>query len=847
MKIKTRIGRIFLLILVLVLTLSFSSCHTNNIPDPENPVIPPDGPIIESDILDITESGNYIINNKYLKININAPNVTLTSGYVPLMNIISGNVTLNGVTTSRVVLKGSCFLTVNDNSSVTKLEVEGSKSTADLFSSLNELLVIETASDTKINLNNALINIIGLASKVTIIGNGTINTVITNNFSFYDSDIPVDFIAYDEHPYNISEGERNTSVINKPIFYDYLDMPSVSTHKHDYNIDFITGFLKCDDCGNSIRTPYVAYLGENNEIVEVYTLNGSLPNGVTYDAAARVLTYTNNGSAKKVVIFTTDGSLIIDAPNDVVNHYGYAEMLDIKSVDYDTSYHEFGSVAFARIVRGHLLIENRGVVNIIFATGDLDGVNAVRVDNNGGKVGKAYAINDSIANTENEQPKQPGNIILVKDDYITDIIITTLTIEDIGSEVGSDSPYASTLNSLITENTFRGNGREVDPYLISSEYELILLSEKSKSDSFYRVTFRLENSLNMLNFNWIPIGSNDEFPFKATFEGNSKSIYNLTSTHGGLVHYAGSGMNIEELSLVNVNISGKKVGGFVNTTTKLDPLEDPYLMSFSLINSHISGGRITSTDKLGGLIGEAYGPNGSSSVGRCAIFDCSVTLEQLETSAYRVGGLIGYSSCLDAIIHNCTVNASPKAKVNNNGEKWVGGLIGGAGYLVNFDIDDFTFNGTAQSIIVPARSASGHAFNNVGLVNSSGEFIVGATSIHTANHTLGGALYDKDELNSRPYIISCLETHYKLKSLTDADYYLCSWSNDNGFLYYYRNGYTGPSGTVPAPNWAGDFYGVLASGANQNNPMYNTNGIVPMGDCNDPQTLLWLVVEIPTR
>jgi len=202
---------------------------------------------------------------------------------------------------------------------------------------------------------------------------------------------------------------------------------------------------------------------------------------------------------------------------------------------------------------------------------------------------------------------------------------------------------------------------------------------------------------------------------------------------------------------------------------------------------------------------------------------------------------------MDGIIWGCTVNVNPVATGNSKGVKWVGGMIGGVGAYVNLEIKDFTFTGTAQSTIIPDISAQGNAQNNVGLVNEAGEYIVGVTSLHTIGHTADGALYEKGELNSRAYIITNLETNYNLKCSTDSNYKLCSWSNDNGHLYYFKNGYTGPSGTVQPPTWAGDNYGVLASGGNQNNPMYNTSGIEPMGDCDDPQTLLWLVIEISSK
>lgn len=359
MKLKTRICSVILLILVLVLTLGFSSCKPTVKPDPDDPIVPSDDPvtpIIETDTLNITESGSYTINSKYVQINISAPNVTLTSGNVPFINITSGSVTLNSVTSARVVLKDNVHLIINENSNVTKVEVDGNNSSIELSHNLEELLVVESASNTSVKLNEANIGLVGLASKATFTGNGQILTVVTDNFSYYDSKLPVDYIAYQTPPYVSSGGSRNINGREKPVVQTYT--PEV--HTHNYVLNAETGYISCSGCTDTITTPYIAFLGENNELLtqNIYLLSGSLPSDeVTYNSSTNSLTYTNTGVARNVVIRTNGGTLTVNAPLDTVKHYGEAQVVTLAAVSVN-SYYENGSVDQVNIKKGRLVLTN---------------------------------------------------------------------------------------------------------------------------------------------------------------------------------------------------------------------------------------------------------------------------------------------------------------------------------------------------------------------------------------------------------------------------------------------------------------------------------------------------------
>ena len=405
------------------------------------------------------------------------------------------------------------------------------------------------------------------------------------------------------------------------------------------------------------------------------------------------VTYDRSGAtdSKTTIIRTNGGELTINAANDTVFHYGYAEIVNVIAVDKLNSYHEYGTTAFLEIAEGHLAVEEDGVVNVLYATAT--DPEDITVDNNDGTIGKAYANNENIDGT-----KHGGN---------AELEFTTIEEEE-----------------LIDDSKFRGEGTVASPFLITDENELMILSQMSSSDSFEGKVFRLERNLNMASFNWTPIGSNDATPFRGHIVGNSKTVSKLTGTKGGLVAYAGTGLKIENLALADINISGKKVGAFINTTSKTIALVEPAVANVTLINCDVLGGSLTSTDKLGGLVGECYGTNGSAGILTVDIENCDIDLDVLQSSAYRVGGLLGYMSSWTGMIKDCSVEANPVSTAS--GKTWVGGFVGGIAANVSVAVTGFSFTGTAQANIVNHLDENLHTIDECfGIVDQNGQYLIG--------------------------------------------------------------------------------------------------------------------------
>ena len=86
--------------------------------------------------------------------------------------------------------------------------------------------------------------------------------------------------------------------------------------------------------------------------------------------------YTGDTSAQNVVIRTNGGELTINAPDDTVNHYGNAVVIDVQAVA-PTSYYEYGTVSFAKITTGRIVVTEKAEIGGIHISATESGENKV--------------------------------------------------------------------------------------------------------------------------------------------------------------------------------------------------------------------------------------------------------------------------------------------------------------------------------------------------------------------------------------------------------------------------------------------------------------------------------------
>jgi hypothetical protein len=192
-----------------------------------------------------------------------------------------------------------------------------------------------------------------------------------------------------------------------------------------------------------------------------------------------------------------------------------------------------------------------------------------------------------------------------------------------------------------------GDGSAESPYQISSVTDW---QELMTTSGDWNEHFILTADVNPVGVTLTPVG-NESTQFTGVFDGNSHTISNLTITAStqdyiGLFGYVGSGGQIRNLGVEDVNITGRNyVGSLVGVN------------SGTLISCYATGS-VSGTDLVGGLVGMNYGGT---------LTACYATGSVIGTN-YYVGGLVGWND--SGTLTACYATGS----VTGTGA--VGGLVG---------------------------------------------------------------------------------------------------------------------------------------------------------------------------
>lgn len=258
--------------------------------------------------------------------------------------------------------------------------------------------------------------------------------------------------------------------------------------------------------------------------------------------------------------------------------------------------------------------------------------------------------------------------------------------------------WATACDHDIDRNFSGGSGTEIDPYLISSQSDLICLSVRLTQGFRYEGTFFRQTRDIVFNedpktVDWdgdgdidtnddsgfLPIGSSS-IPFSGSYNGNYKTISNLFIDRNyprqglfGYIKMESTIASIRNVGLVDCSITGRGSVGLIGyaylyTNTSADT-------KLTITNCYATG-TITGDDNVG-LIGNAYVATISSADASLTIDNCYAT--GTVTGNSMVGGLIGYieanvinnsEGTTSLMINNC------HASVIISGVHKAGGLIG---------------------------------------------------------------------------------------------------------------------------------------------------------------------------
>ncbi len=155
---------------------------------------------------------------------------------------------------------------------------------------------------------------------------------------------------------------------------------------------------------------------------------------------------------------------------------------------------------------------------------------------------------------------------------------------------------------------------------------------------------KLGNDIDLADYEWTPIGT-ETYPFKGTFNGDSKTISNLkinkpTESYKGLFGVVGTDTVIQNLQMVDVSITGYgwlgSVAGFhMNGSTLF------------IDNVDVTGLTLNGHRMIGGILGQSYN-GGTTEIKNCDLNDVTInnTVADKGGNGDKTGGIIGHAGSI---------------------------------------------------------------------------------------------------------------------------------------------------------------------------------------------------------
>ncbi len=179
------------------------------------------------------------------------------------------------------------------------------------------------------------------------------------------------------------------------------------------------------------------------------------------------------------------------------------------------------------------------------------------------------------------------------------------------------------LTAHAEDHIWQGDGNENNPYLVSSEADLLEMQESGQK--YNGKYFKVTEDITVTNEGFIGIG-NSSNPFKGNFDGDSKRItlgIEVGASNVGLFGYLGSGAVIEDVTVEgsvtgNCNVGG--IAGYNNGGTIRNCISKAVIMTSDNsggaggIVGNMTGGTIERCTNKGNLIAGFTSTSGSSKI-----------------------------------------------------------------------------------------------------------------------------------------------------------------------------------------------------------------------------------------
>lgn len=231
--------------------------------------------------------------------------------------------------------------------------------------------------------------------------------------------------------------------------------------------------------------------------------------------------------------------------------------------------------------------------------------------------------------------------------------------------------------AFYAQSVDKGNGTKDKPFLIFEVDDMLKLREQcaeisddssvEKADAATPTYFKLMNDIDLAGVDWTPYNYNDNYKRKIDFNGNHKTISNLTCAKDG-VYASLFGVlfgTVYDLNVKNASVKSNQTAGilcgYLGTGNKKGHIH----------NCYVQGKVESNNSPLGGVVGQ-NGVGGD-------IYEIYADVEVVATANKNfVGGLIGYDKVNGCNVHDCIVKGSVLGfnDGKGGGTQRIGGIYG---------------------------------------------------------------------------------------------------------------------------------------------------------------------------
>ena len=264
--------------------------------------------------------------------------------------------------------------------------------------------------------------------------------------------------------------------------------------------------------------------------------------------------------------------------------------------------------------------------------------------------------------------------VAISEERGADVVDQNLSDEAAQGQAAMEASNLAALSATLQDDVdassdvFKGSGTQVDPYLISSAEDLLVLAEKvNASEQGYASAFyKLTQSVDLDGLAWKPIGTKDN-PFKGTFIGTGCTISNLSieapdSDYVGLFGCISNPAKLQGITVRDVNVTGRACVGSIAGSAYTGSVSDCSAVGVVIVEGNY---------KVGGMFGEGY----------ATLSNCSIKCEPggsvrgiysaPDFEGDNVGGIIGFHGEGAIAMTGCSVE-----RVVVSGTRKVGGIVG---------------------------------------------------------------------------------------------------------------------------------------------------------------------------